>query len=52
MDLLSDLGEVPKEMKDKICAEKDLETLRKMHKLAAKATSIEEFQDKLLTLNN
>ncbi|MBR6150237.1 MAG: hypothetical protein IKQ25_03060 [Lachnospiraceae bacterium] len=46
-ELLEDLGEIPQELQDEIYAERDLEVLSKMHKLAAKAKSIEEFQAKL-----
>lgn len=47
MDLLSDLGEVPKELGERIYTEKDSENLSKMLKMAAKASSIEDFQEKL-----
>ena len=46
-ELLEDLGEIPQELQDEIYAERDLEVLSKMHKLAAKAKSIEDFQAKL-----
>lgn len=46
LELLEDLGEVPQELRDEIHAEKNLEELSRMHKLAAKVKSIEEFQIK------
>ena len=41
--LLEDLGPVSDEVREKIMTEKSLETLKKWHKLAAKAESMEEF---------
>ena len=46
-ELLEDLGEIPQELQDEIYAERDLEVLSKMLKLAAKAKSIEDFRAKL-----
>ena len=46
LDLLSDLGEVPQELKDELYAEKDVQELKRLLKLAAKARSIEEFCEK------
>ena len=43
IELLEDLGPVSDEVREKIMTEKSLETLRKWHKLAAKAESMEEF---------
>ena len=43
IELLGELGEVSQELQDEILAEKDLEELRRMIKLAAKAESIEDF---------
>ena len=43
VELLEDLGPVSDEVREKIMTEKSLETLRKWHKLAAKAESMEEF---------
>lgn len=42
-ELLSDLGEVPEEVKEKISNEKDTEVLRRWNRLAAKAETIEGF---------
>ena len=43
IELLSDLGEVPKELCDKIYMQKDLDILRDWLKLAAKVESIDDF---------
>ena len=43
IELLEDLGPVSDEVREKIMTEKSLETLRKWHKLAAKAEPMEEF---------
>ncbi len=42
-ELLEDLGEVPEEVRKKISEQRDLEILKKWHKLAAKSTDIQEF---------
>ena len=47
MDLLEDLGEVPPELIDEVNAITDMEMLSKIHMLAARATSIEDFRAKL-----
>ena len=47
LEMLEDLGEVPQELQDEIYAERNLEVLSKMLKLAAKAKSIEDFQAKV-----
>ena len=47
IELLEELGEVSKELYDKIYAQKDLEILKKWHKLAAKVSSISEFEEKM-----
>ena len=44
LELLEELGPVPSEVKEKICGITDLEDLRKLLKLAAKANSLEEFE--------
>ena len=44
LELLEDLGPVPEELREDICAITDMETIRKLHKLAAKAGSLEEFE--------
>ena len=46
-ELLEDLGEISQELQDEIYAERDLNVLSKMLKLAAKAKSIADFQAKL-----
>ena len=43
IDLLAELGPIPEELSIKINNEKNLDTLKKWFKLAAKASSIEEF---------
>ena len=45
IDLLSELGDVPDDMKKNIFAQSDLEILKRWHKLASKAESLEEFQN-------
>ena len=47
IELLKDLGEIPEELQTKIMSEKDLEVINCWFKLAAKANSIEEFQEKI-----
>lgn len=47
IELLNDLGEIPEELQTKIMSEKDLQALNYWLKLAAKANSIEEFQEKM-----
>lgn len=44
LDLLEDIGVVPKELKATILAQKDLNILKKWHKLAARADTMEEFE--------
>ena len=46
-EVLEDLGEIPQELQDEIYAERNLEVLSKMLKLAAKAKSIADFRAKL-----
>ena len=43
--LLEDIGEIPEELRVQINTEKDLETLKFYHKMAARATSIEQFSN-------
>ena len=43
LELLGELGNIPVEIENRVCAEKDLEILKKWNKLAAKADSIEQF---------
>ena len=45
LSLLEDKGVVPKDLQDKILCEKDMDILQKWLKLAAKAESIEQFQN-------
>ena len=45
-ELLEDYGPLPDKLMSTLTSEKDLTTLKKWLKLAAKATSIEEFQEK------
>ena len=45
-ELLEDYGPLPDKLMSTLTSEKDLTTLKKWHKLAAKATSIEEFHEK------
>ena len=44
LDLLSDYGSIPEELKHKILAQSDIDVLKKWSKLAARSTSIEEFE--------
>ncbi|MGN1166413.1 MAG: hypothetical protein ACI4S2_08335, partial [Lachnospiraceae bacterium] len=46
-DLLEDLGEIPKELRSKIMDESDLQILKKWLKLAARAESLEDFQNRM-----
>ena len=46
LDLLGEHGEVPEELRARICAESDKETLKRWTKLAAKAESLEVFSSK------
>lgn len=43
LDLLGDFGEIPEKIVKRIRSEKDVETLKRWIKLAAKGNSIEEF---------
>ncbi len=43
LDLLEDLGKIPEELRQKIMEQRDLDVLKKRHKLSARAKSIEEF---------
>ena len=47
LELLEDCGEVSEELKNKINVQTDKETLRRWHKLAARAESLEEFKTKM-----
>lgn len=48
LELLEDLGKIPKDIRSRIYAEKDTETLRKWLKAAAKATSFDDFREKMV----
>lgn len=43
LELLEDSGEIPESLSMQICGETNLDTLKRWHKLAAKADSIEQF---------
>lgn len=43
LELLEELGAISEELRNKIASEKDLEVLKKWHKIAAKSDSLEEF---------
>lgn len=45
LELLEDYGEIPEELKERIYGEKDMAVIKRWHKAAAKANSIEEFQN-------
>ena len=47
LELLEDCGEVSEELKNKIKVQTDKKTLRRWHKLAARAESLEEFKTKM-----
>lgn len=47
LSLLSDLSDVPESLREKIMNETDLNTLRHWLKLAAKAESIEQFENQM-----
>lgn len=47
LDLLEDIGQVPTGLRDKICGQKDMETLRSWLKLAARVHTIEEFDQRI-----
>ncbi len=45
LELLEDIGDIPEPLKNKICSEADMDTLKKWHKYAAKSNSIKEFEN-------
>ena len=47
IEFLSEYGEVPQSLKDKIYAQKDVSLLKQWNKLSAKVSSIEEFMEKM-----
>ena len=48
MELLEDIGVIPKELEKQIQEQKNLDILREWHKLAAHSRSIEEFERLIL----
>jgi len=46
-ELLEDYGPVPEELKERMDCEDDVEVLRRWQKLAARVTSIEEFEARM-----
>ena len=44
LELLEDLGEIPEKLKKKIMSQRDMETLKKWHKMAARAESLGKFE--------
>ena len=44
MELLEDLGEIPHELQERIESLEDLEKLKTLHKMAARADSISAFE--------
>ena len=40
---LEELGEIPEDLRDRIMAEKEVDTLKRLHKMAVSANSMEEF---------
>ena len=47
LELMNDMGEIPDELRNRIASEKDLETLKKWHRLAARSESLDEFLEKM-----
>ena len=47
LDLLEEYGKVPEELKEKIAAQDDKETLKDWLKLAARSESLEDFEAKI-----
>jgi hypothetical protein len=45
MELLEEHGEVPNDLRERILEQKNLDTLKKWHRLSAKSSSIQEFID-------
>lgn len=48
LTLLSELGEIPEKLKETICVQQDSEILKIWLRLAAKANSVEEFQQNMI----
>ena len=47
LELMNDLGDIPDELRNRITSEKDLETLKKWLRLAARSESLDEFLEKM-----
>lgn len=47
IEFLSEYGTVPESVKERIIAERDIDMLKQWNKLAARASSIEEFVEKM-----
>ena len=45
--LLEDFGEIPEELRVQIMEEKNLDTLKLYHKMAARAESMEQFKKEI-----
>ena len=45
LELLTDLGEIPEQLRERILSERDLEVLTNYLKMAARAKSLEEFDN-------
>lgn len=50
LDFLSDLGEVPEALKDSIMSETRTDLLKSMVKIASKAASFSDFEEKISKL--
>lgn len=47
LDFLNDLGSVPEDLKERISGEKNLDVLKRWVKLSARASSVNEFREKM-----
>lgn len=50
LDILGDLGEIPETLKDSIVSETKIDILKSMMKIANKATSFSDFDEKISKL--
>lgn len=50
LDILNELGDIPKELEERIMAETRIDILKTMVKLASKATSLGEFEENISNL--
>ena len=50
LDILNELGEIPKELEEKIASETRIDILKAMVKTASKATSFFEFEEQISKL--